>query len=91
MIFGKLANEFVDSCMRELEKNNNLERVKQDVITPCLGHIRSYFQRYIYIFYILIFLLVLFMIITMVTMIKVLRLLKTLQKLSLTQSIVVPK
>jgi hypothetical protein len=72
MILNKVASEVIDKCINEINKNENIELVKDKLLKPCFIHIYNYFHKYIILFYFGFTFLWISMIILLFVMIKVL-------------------
>lgn len=51
MVLGKMASEVIDQCIVEMNKNENIEKVKDKLIKPSIAHIYNYLHKYVILFY----------------------------------------
>jgi len=72
MVLGKMASEVIDQCILEINKNENIEKVKDKLVKPCIAHIYNYLHNYILLFYVTFGFLCLSIIILILVMIIIL-------------------
>ena len=72
MVLEKMASEVLDQCILEINKNDNIEKVKNKLLKPCFEHIYNYyFHRYIILFYVSLVFLFLTIIIILFFILKI--------------------
>jgi len=72
MVLGKVASEVIDQCIIEINKHENIQAIKNKLLSPCFIHIYKYFHKYIILFYISVASLCVSIIIILIILLKVL-------------------
>jgi len=72
MVLEKMASQVIDQCILEINKNDNIEKVKDKLLKPCFEHIYNYFHNYILFFYMALIFLFISIVILLFFMLKIL-------------------
>ena len=87
MVLGKMTSQVIDQCLVEMNKNENIVKIKDKIIKPWFEHLYNYFHNYIILFYLSFIFLWLSIIILIFIMFKLINKVSQLDKIILSNTI----